>query len=78
VHVVRYQCPGITLSLGFRQKNGKPFKEALTVFIIIEYPPALYSSDDDMMQEAGCVESGYPWHALLIAMYVLIVNYLII
>ena len=46
-----------------------PFNEVFTIFIIIEYLSALYSSDYDMMQEAGCIKSGHPRHAPNILLY---------
>ena len=60
--VIRQECPCIALGLGFRQENRKPFNKFYAIFIIIEYPTALYSSYHDMMQEAGSIESGYPEH----------------
>jgi hypothetical protein len=52
----------MALGLGFRQENGKPFNEVFTIFIIIEYPAALYSRYHDMMQKAGSIESCCPGH----------------
>ena len=60
--VIRHEYPCIALGLGFRQENRKPFNKVFTIFIIIEYPSALYSPYHDMMQEAGTIESGYPGH----------------
>jgi hypothetical protein len=60
--VIRHEYPCIALGFGFRQENRKPFNKVFTIFIIIEYPSALYSPYHDMMQEAGTIESGYPGH----------------
>ena len=64
-----YSC--IALGLGFRKQNRKPFNKVFAIFIIIEYPAALYSSYHYMMQEAGTIESGCPWHdhKLLLQLY---------
>ena len=51
--VIGHECPCVALGLCFRDENRKPLNEVFTIFIIIEYPAALYSSDHNMMQEAG-------------------------
>jgi len=48
------------------QKTGQPFKEIYPVFIILENPSALDSSDDDMMQGARGIYAGLAGHAFQI------------
>ena len=60
--VFGHKCPCVALRLYFRQEDRKPFDKVLTVFIVIKYPSALYSSDDNMVQEAGRIKSGHSRH----------------
>ncbi|GBE51889.1 hypothetical protein BMS3Bbin14_00346 [bacterium BMS3Bbin14] len=49
------------MGLGCRQENRKPFNKVFTIFIIIEYLSAFYSSDHDIMQGVhyAFVQKGY-------------------
>jgi hypothetical protein len=40
------------LGLGFREENGQSYDRVFAVFIMIDFPATLYSSDYDMIREA--------------------------
>ena len=61
--MIRHEGPSVTHSLCFRQENRQPLNKVLSVFIVFKYPSALYSSDNNMMQEAGRIKSGHSRHS---------------
>jgi hypothetical protein len=50
-----------------RAASTKSFYKAISVIIIIKYRPLFNAATDDMMQRTGSVDSGFPWHASIIA-----------
>jgi hypothetical protein len=55
--VVCHQRPGIDGRFEINRKLFKPINKDLAVLVIINYPPFLNSSNNDMMQGSGCIQT---------------------
>ena len=63
------QRPGETKGLGLGEDIPQPFNEIIPVQIIWEYPSALDSTNDNMMQGSGSIDTSLAWHSELISQY---------
>ena len=60
--MIEYKGPCVALCVGFRQEYRKAFDKIIVIHVIVEYPAALNAPYHNMVQEAGCIEAGCPWH----------------
>ena len=82
--MIGHHCPRVAGRNHLLKQLGEPFKKILPVFIILENPPLFDSSDEDMVQSAGClsacghaqvdINAGLTWHAFQIPLSHLLVN----
>ena len=65
--VIGHQRPCKTAGLTVAQNTTKPIQKIIAVAVVSENFPALYSSDDDVMQRTWGIQSGFTWHATQLA-----------
>ena len=67
MEMVGQQGPTIAGGGSFQQNTPKSFQKTLSVTIIVEYPPALYASHNNVMKSVWCVDSSLSWHVANVA-----------
>jgi hypothetical protein len=65
--MVREKCPRVTAGLTFGKKVPAPLIEVTPVGNGGEKRPSLYAPDDDMVENAGGVETGFTGHEGMVA-----------
>ena len=55
--------PGRSRAFPSPAAGGQSLEKILPVFVILENRSAFDSSNDDMVQRAGCIDSGFAGHA---------------
>ena len=61
------ECPCETKYLRLGNSIAQTFNEIITVLIILEYPPPLNPSNNDVMQGAGSIDACFTWHKPLMS-----------
>ena len=84
MHVIGHQGLRATGRNHLLKQLGEPFKKILPVCIILKNSPLFDSSDENMVQSAGClsacghaqagINAGLTWHAFQIPLLHLLVN----
>ena len=62
MRMIGYQRPTKTKGLGVGDNVIQSVNEIFPVGIIIKNFPTLDSSNNDMLQGTGCIDSGLAWH----------------
>jgi hypothetical protein len=62
VEVVGNQGPCITSGIRFLENSPQSFQEMVPVLVAAKYLPTFNAPDHHMMQGAGSIYSGSPWH----------------
>ena len=57
MHVIGHQRPRVAGRNHLLKQVGEPFKKILPDFIILENSPLVDSSDENMVQSAGCLSA---------------------
>jgi hypothetical protein len=60
--MVGYESPGETVGIGFLQQSGKALDKGFSIGVVAKDIPPFNASNNDMLQEAGYIESGLTWH----------------
>jgi hypothetical protein len=58
VCVVRQQGPGVANRFRLREQKRQAIHKIVVISQAQKYLATLYPSDDDMVQDAGCVQTG--------------------
>jgi len=61
--MVGQKSPSVTAGLCLGKNSRQPIDQVLAIFIVIEYFPAFYPPDYDMLQKTGRIYAGYSAHA---------------
>ena len=60
--MIRQKCPGITSSFSLGKKRCEAIDEIVSVCVVAEDVPSLYSPDHYMMENAGSIKASLSSH----------------
>jgi hypothetical protein len=60
--MIGHKSPGIARRFRLFKQIAKPINEVISVGVILENRPALDSTNDNVLQCSGCVNSGLARH----------------
>jgi len=63
VEMIWNERPGKTACFRLGNNRPEPFQKKITIIVMIEYFPARYSPDNDMMQRIRGINAGFSRHA---------------
>jgi hypothetical protein len=63
MHMVGHERPCVAGRSRLLKQTGQPSKEILPVLVILENLSSFDSSDDNVVQSTGRINSSLPWHA---------------
>jgi len=64
MYMIGNQSPCVAKRSGLQYDRPKPFEKIVPVMVIAKYHPAFDPSSNDVVQCTGCINSGFPWHAI--------------